>query len=63
MDHELHAARLVEEALEDQRLAGRQRAERAMRRAEIIDDLLGRRAIEAKVIHDPTESRSQHRLR
>ena len=56
VDHELHAACLVEEALEDQRLAGRQRAERAMRRAEIVDDLLGRRTIETKVIHDPTES-------
>ena len=27
-----------------------------MRRAEIVDDLLGRRTIETNVIHDPTES-------
>ena len=49
MDHELHAARLVEEALEDERLARRQSAERAVGRAEIIDDLLGRRAVEAEI--------------
>ena len=54
VDHELHAACLVEEALEDQRIAGGQRAERAMRRGEIVDDLLGRCTIESgNVIHDP----------
>ena len=53
MDHQLHAACLVEEALEDERLAGRQGAERAVGRAEIIDDLLGRRAIETEIAADP----------
>ena len=59
MDDELHAARLVEEALEDERLAGRQDAERAVRRAEIIDDLLGCRAVEPEIVCDPVQARSR----
>ena len=42
MDDELHAARLVEEALEDDRLLRRQRAKRGEARGEIFDELLGR---------------------
>ncbi len=40
VDDELHAARLVEEALEHDRLLRRQRAERGARRGEVLDDLL-----------------------
>src|SRR3989454_11228943 len=42
VQHELHAARFVEEALEHQRLRGRNGAERALALAEIGRDLLRR---------------------
>ena len=43
VQHELHAARFVEEALEDQRVLRRQRAERGAAFGEVADGLLGRR--------------------
>src|SRR5436853_5809554 len=42
VQHELHAARLVEEALEHERLCGRNGAERALALAKIRGDLLRR---------------------
>src|SRR5207245_10104152 len=42
VQHQLHAARFVEEALEHQRLRGRNGAERALALAEIGRDLLRR---------------------
>ena len=41
VQHELHAARLVEEALEDERVLRRQHAERGASGGEIGDDLFG----------------------
>ena len=41
VDHELHPARLVEEALEDEVLLGREDAEGELRGAEVADDLRG----------------------
>ena len=53
---ELHAARLVEEALDDQRPLGRQRAEEPPRLAEIVDDLERRGARRARRLDQPVES-------
>ena len=55
VDYKLHAPRLVEEALENERLVRRQRAKRTISRPEIVDDLLGRRAVETKIASDPVE--------
>src|SRR5512143_4193596 len=55
MDHELHAARFVEEALQDQRLARRQRAEATICRIEISHDLFGCSVVEAEIVDGPFE--------
>jgi hypothetical protein len=39
MEHELHAARLVEEALGDERVLGGERAEQALRLGEVGEEL------------------------
>ena len=44
VDHELHAARFIEEALEDDSLQRRQRAQRRLRGSKVVGDLLGGRA-------------------
>ena len=41
MDDQLHAARLVEEALEHERVLGRKTAERRVRRGQVVDQLSG----------------------
>ena len=43
VDHQLHAAGLVEEAFEHDRVLRRQAAERRMAGAQVLDELLGRR--------------------
>jgi hypothetical protein len=50
MDYELHTAGLVEKALEDERVEGRQSAKRAVSGTQIINHLLGGSAVEAKVV-------------
>ena len=55
MDHELHAARFVEEALQDQCLARRQRAEATICCMEIIHDLFGCGVVEAEIVDGPFE--------
>jgi hypothetical protein len=56
MDHELHAAGRVEEALEDDRLLRRQDAERGAGRGEILEELLGRRTDDADLVLEPVEN-------
>src|SRR5579871_636891 len=55
MHDELHAARLVEEALEHQGLVGRQTAERSARRRQIFDELLGRGLDDADLLDQPAD--------
>src|SRR5438128_12131340 len=50
MNDELHAAGLVEETFEDDRLLRWQHAERGTRRGEIVDQLFGRRRGQAKLL-------------
>src|SRR5207237_3495939 len=49
VQHELHAARFIEEALERDRVGGRHDAEAALRLAEVLRDLLRRRLREVVV--------------
>ena len=53
VQHELHAARLVEEPLEHQRVLRRHRAERAAALVEIRDRLFGRREGDAGFLSEP----------
>src|SRR5262249_42510881 len=53
MDDELHAAGLVEEALEHQRLLRRQCAERGARGGEVLDELRRRARADAGALHEP----------
>ena len=53
VDHELHPARLVEEALEDEMVPGRQDAEGELGGAEVADDLRGGDAVEAALGLEP----------
>src|SRR5260370_35031120 len=55
MDDQLHAADGVEEALEDNRLLGRQHAERGMPGGEVIDQLVRRRLADAYFIGQPAD--------
>ena len=55
MDDELHAADLVEKALEHDRLLRRQAGQRAMGRGEILGQLLGRGHDDTEVVHQPTQ--------
>src|SRR5829696_719460 len=55
MQDELRAAGLVEEALEHDRLERRQASQRAEAGAEIVDQLLGRRALEGELSRQPAE--------
>src|SRR5262245_3171574 len=55
MDHELHSAGLIEEALEDEGVLLRQAAESAMRGPQILDQLLGSRAGKSKILHQPSQ--------
>ena len=50
MDDELHAARLVEESLEDDRLLRGQSTQRRARRGEIVDELLRGRRCDAAIV-------------
>ncbi len=54
MDDELHAARFVEEALEDDRILRRQAIERAHRGGEIFDELHRRRLVKAERLIQPS---------
>src|SRR4029079_12907195 len=56
MDHQLHAARFVEEALEHDRLMSRQTAERRVCRREVCDDLCRCSFGDADLVHQPHES-------
>ena len=56
MDDELHAAGLVEEALEHDRVLRRQAAERGVRRGEIFDQLLGGRLGDAELVDQPAHA-------
>ena len=64
---ELHAARLVEESLEDERLLRGDDAEHATSSAEIADSLLRRRGRHARFLGEPgrrsTERRGRSRAR
>ena len=53
VQHQLHAAGLVEEPFEHDRLPGRQRAEDAQGLGEVRDDLLGRRRRHAERVSQP----------
>src|SRR5205823_9814677 len=55
VDDQLHAADFVEEALEDDRVEGRQHAERGARRGEIFDDLARRAVVDADRVGEPGE--------
>ena len=54
---ELHAARLVEEALEDERLLRRDHAERGASLGQVLDDLFGGRLGDASLGHQPSTDR------
>ena len=53
MDDQLHAADLVEEALEDDRVVGRQNPERRVRRGQIVDELIRGRLGDADLVDQP----------
>ena len=55
MDDELHAADLVEEALEHDRVLRRQAAERRVRRGEILDQLLRGGRVDADLVDQPAQ--------
>jgi hypothetical protein len=55
VEHELHAARLVEEALEDECVLRRQDAENAVALGEIRDDLLGSGERNARLGREPVD--------
>ena len=57
VDHELHAAGVVEEALDDDALARRQRAERLARRREVAHHLQGPAGVEAGLGREPGRQR------
>ena len=54
VDDELHAARFVEEALEDDRLPRRQTAERGGGGGQIVDELFGGGCADADFLGEPT---------
>src|SRR5690606_15952837 len=58
MDDEMLIARLVEEALEDDVVVRGQKAEGGARRGEVVDELPGRRRIEADLLLQPVEGRA-----
>ena len=53
VDHELHAAGFIEEALQHDRLPRRQAPERGLRGAEVLDELRGRLVGHAELGHQP----------
>ena len=55
MDDQLHAARLVEEALEHERVLRRQAAERRVRRGQVVDQLGGGRLVEPDLLDQPAQ--------
>ncbi len=55
MDDQLHAARLVEEALDEQRLLGRQRAQRRPARREMLGHLPGRGLADPRLVGEPPQ--------
>ena len=55
MDHQLHAAGFVEEALEHQDILGRQAAERGKPRRQVFDQLLGRGLGNADLLDEPAQ--------
>ncbi len=55
VDDELHAAGFVEEALEDDRVTGWQRAECRAAGGEIADELHGRWRLDADLVDEPAE--------
>ena len=55
MDHELHSTRLIEEAFEDESILRRQASKSALRGAQIVEQLLGSRAGESKILHQPPQ--------
>ncbi len=62
MDHELHAARFVKEALQHDRLLRRQAAEGLGGRSEIFDDLLGGRKRDTDCLGQPAAGRVSGRI-
>ena len=63
VQHELHAAGFVEEALEDQRVLRRDDAERRPRVGEIGDGLLGGEPIDAGLVGQPVDDDASDRRR
>ena len=55
MDHQLHAAGFVEEALEHDRVLGRQAAQRRMGGGQILDQLGCGRLVDADLVHQPAQ--------
>ena len=55
MDDELHAARLVEEAFEHDRLLRRQAAQGGVTRPQVFHQLLGSGRNNAKLLHQPSQ--------
>src|SRR5919109_1338666 len=57
VQHELHAARFIEEALEHQRLLCWNHAQRPAALAEVVSDLFGRANLESGLGHEPFDQR------
>src|SRR5204863_4126364 len=55
VDNQLHAADFVEETLEDNRVEGRQDAERGAGGGEVFDDLARRAVVDADFLREPSE--------
>src|SRR5262252_2836208 len=63
MDHELHAARFIKEALQHDRLVRRQATEGRGSRREIVDDLLGGRKRDSDFLGQPMSTGAPGRIR
>jgi hypothetical protein len=62
VDHEMRVARLVEKPLEDHAPGARQCAERGLRCAEVLDDLLGGRRVETELRREPSDGPARSNL-
>src|SRR5262245_48798549 len=55
VDYELHSARLIKEALENDGILLRQAAQSAIRGSQILDQLLTSRSGKSKILHQPSQ--------
>src|ERR1700731_2777110 len=56
MNDELHAARFIEEAFEDNRVLGRQTAKGGGARGKVVDELIGRNRDDSDLLDEPAPS-------